>query len=280
MPISLAATMVRDYRARTVVITGAGSGIGAALADVFACRGARLALSDINGDALSATVHRCERGGAQVDGDVLDVADRDAVHAYAERVRATFGAVHVLINNAGVAVHGRLADTSDDDFAWIMDINFWGVVHGTRAFLPHLIASGDGQLANVSSVFGLIAAPKDAAYNASKFAVRGFTEALRQELRIERVPVTVSSIHPGGIKTGIARTARLSGGDPAAVQQLFDRMAITTPQRAARTIVSGMQRDRARILVGPDAWLIAALPRLLGPHYTLAVETAARLLNV
>ncbi|MBX7451159.1 SDR family NAD(P)-dependent oxidoreductase [Mycolicibacterium sp. 3033] len=272
--------MTRDYRGKTVVITGAGSGIGAALADEFATRGARLALSDINADALSDTVRRCERAGVTVAGDVLDVADRDAVHAYADTVSTRFGTVDVLINNAGVAVHGRLADTSDADLDWIMNINFWGVVHGTRAFLPHLIASGDGQLANTSSVFGLIAAPKDAAYNASKFAVRGFTESLRQELRIDRVPVAVSCIHPGGIKTGIARTARLSGDDPAAVHALFDRMALTTPQRAAHTIVSGLQRDRPRILVGPDAWLIAALPRLLGPHYALAVEAAARLLNV
>lgn len=271
---------MRDYRDKTVVITGAAAGIGAELAAQFAARGARLALSDVDASGLERTVQRCGRLGAEAQGFAVDVADRRQVHEYAERVREIFGPVHVVVNNAGVAVHGRLADTTDADLDWIMGINFWGVVHGTRAFLPHLIASGDGQLANVSSVFGLIAAPKDAAYNASKFAVRGFTESLRQELRLDRAPVTVSCIHPGGIRTGIARTARVAGEDPDAVSALFDRIAFTTPDRAARTIVSGLSRDRARILVGPDAWLIAALPRLFGAHYWPAIAPAARLLGV
>ncbi|MET9213555.1 MULTISPECIES: SDR family NAD(P)-dependent oxidoreductase [unclassified Nocardia] len=271
---------MREYRDRTVVITGAGSGIGRALAYAMADRGARLALSDVDAEAVSATADECERRNAEVRDFVLDVADRDAIYAHAEVVAEHFGGVHTVINNAGVAVHAGVQAMSDEDMAWIMNINFWGVVHGTRAFLPHLIASGDGQIANVSSVFGLIAAPKDSAYNASKFAVRGFTESIRQELRIERAPVAVSCIHPGGIKTAIARTARVGAGeDKAAVTALFDRVAMTTPESAARTIIAGMRRDRARILVGPDAWAIAALPRVLGARYTVAVENAFRVIG-
>ncbi|GAA1028486.1 MULTISPECIES: SDR family NAD(P)-dependent oxidoreductase [Amycolatopsis] len=273
---------MRDYRGRVVAITGAGSGIGRSLACRLAYQGARLALSDINADAVAATARECQlRRAADVEHFALDVSDRDAVYAHADAVADRLGAVHLVINNAGVAVHAGVRAMTDEDMAWIMDINFWGVVHGTRAFLPHLIASGSGQVANVSSVFGLISAPKDSAYNASKFAVRGFTESLRQELRIERQPVSVSCVHPGGIKTAIARTARVGDGDDqAAVAALFDRVALTTPDSAARTIIAGLRRDRARILVGPDAWAIAALPRLLGARYSFAVEKAARLLSV
>ncbi len=271
---------MRNYRDKTIVITGAGGGIGAAMAKEFATRGAHLALSDINAAGLEDTVQRCSARGAKVSGEVLDVADRDAIYDYAGDVASTFGEVHVVINNAGVAVHGPVIDTADDDLEWIMRINFWGVVHGSRAFLPHLIASGGGQLANVSSVFGLIAAPKDAAYNASKFAVRGFTESLRQELRLAGAPVSVSCVLPGGIKTGIARSARVTGDDPDGVQKLFDRVALTASDKAARIIINGLRRDRARILVGPDALAIAALPRVFGAHYSLLVESAARLIGV
>lgn len=271
---------MRDYREKTVVITGAASGIGAALAHQFARRGALLALSDIDDDGLDHTANRCRASGATVERTRLDVADRDAVNTYAEHVVERFGTVHTLINNAGVAAHGPFTEHVDSDLHWIMDINFWGVVHGTRAFLPYLKASGDGQIANISSIFGLVATPRSTAYVASKFAVRGFTEALRQELRLDRVPVTVSCVHPGGIKTNIARSARTSADDAAAIQRLFDRVAFTSSEQAARTIISGLSRDRARILVGPDAWLIAALPRLLGARYHHAVETGARLLGV
>ena len=270
---------MREYRGKTVVITGAGGGIGAAMADEFTSRGAHLALSDIDGASLDETVRRCAARGATVAGEVLDVADRDAIYDYAGHVAAKFGDIHVVVNNAGVAVHGPVIDTADDDLEWIMRINVWGVVHGSRAFLPHLIASGDGQLANVSSVFGLVAAPKDAAYNASKFAVRGFTESLRQELRLSGAPVAVSCVLPGGIKTGIARSARVIGDHPDSVQKLFDRVAMTSPDKAARIIVNGLRRSQARILVGPDAHAIAVLPRVFGAQYGLLVESAARLLR-
>ncbi len=146
-----------------------------------------------------------------------------------------------------------------------MDIDFWGVVHGTQAFLPHLVGSGDGQIANVSSVFGVIAVPKQSAYNAAKFAVPGFTEALRQDVRLEAHPVAVSCIRPGGVRTAIARRARATASeDKAEMAATFERLASTSPPRAARTILKGLERDKARILLGADAYFMAALPRMLG----------------
>ena len=164
------------------------------------------------------------------------------------------------------------------DLDWIVGINFWGVVHGTKAFLPHLIASGDGHLVNVSSVFGLVGVPTQSAYNATKFAVRGFTESLRQEMQLERRPVGVSCVHPGGIRTNIARDAR--GGGSRSSDDLardFARVARTTPESAARTILKGVQRNHARILIGADAHLIDAAPRLLGSGYQFLNVAGARM---
>jgi short-subunit dehydrogenase len=272
---------MRKYAVKTVVITGAGSGIGQALAVEMAQRGARLALADVDHAGLEVTANVCTAAGAEVAIWTVDVADRDAVYKFADEVAARFGRVDVVINNAGVAIHGRIAETTDKDFEWIMGINFWGMVHGSRAFLPYLIASGDGQLANVSSVFGLVAVAKDGAYNASKFAIRGFTEALRQEMRIDGLPVAVSSIHPGGIKTGIAKNARFgSSEDPTRVSTLFDRAALTSPKGAAKSIIRGLEREHARILVGPDAILIAALPQLFGAQYGRLIELGMRILKV
>ena len=259
--------MTRDYRGKTAVVTGAGSGIGRELARNLAGRGARLALSDIDSAAAEAAAVEVRKHGGQACAWGLDVADRDAVFAHSEQVAAHYGAVHLVINNAGVSVNGRVSELADTDHRWIMGINYWGMVAGTQAFLPHLVAS-HGQLANVSSVFGLIAFPGQSAYNASKFAIRGFTEALRMELAADKVPVAVSLIHPGGIKTNIVRSARI----PAAEDQVeaaaaFDKIALTTPAKAARTILRGLEREKARILVGPDAWAIAAIPRLLGARY-------------
>ncbi|GAA5160340.1 SDR family NAD(P)-dependent oxidoreductase [Pseudonocardia eucalypti] len=268
---------MKNFADRVAVITGAGSGIGRALAIELAARGAKLAVSDIDEIAVADTAAHCEKLGAEARSYRLDVADRAAVTAHAEAVATEFGRVNLVVNNAGVAVMATVEDLSYEDFDWIVGINFWGVVHGTKAFLPHLIASGDGHLVNISSVFGLVGVPTQSAYNATKFAVRGFTEALRQEMLIEKRPVGVSCVHPGGIRTNIARDAR-SADDSTADQRATDfaRIARTTPEDAAKTILRGVERNRSRILIGPDAYVFDAVPRLLGPSYQRVAALGAR----
>ena len=268
---------MKNFADRVAVITGAGSGIGRALAIELAARGAKLAVSDIDEVAVADTAAHCEKLGAEARSYRLDVADRAAVTAHAEAVASEFGRVNLVVNNAGVAVMATVEDLTYEDFDWIVGINFWGVVHGTKAFLPHLIASGDGHLVNISSVFGLVGVPTQSAYNATKFAVRGFTEALRQEMLIEKRPVGVSCVHPGGIRTNIARDAR-SADDSTADQRATDfaRIARTTPEDAAKTILRGVERNRSRILIGPDAYVFDAVPRLLGPSYQRVAALGAR----
>lgn len=260
------------YAGATAVVTGAASGIGRALAQELAKRGANLAISDIADSALSETASLVQSAGAGVKVSTyhLDVADRAAVLAHADEVAAEFGRVDLVFNNAGVAVAATVEETSWENFEWLMGINFWGVVHGTKAFLPHLIESGDGTLVNISSVFGFIGVPSQSAYNSAKFAVRGFTEALRQEMLMEGKPVTVCCVHPGGIRTNIARSARVpdtSEVDRESMAKDFDRIARTSPERAARTILRGVDRRKPRILVGPDAYLINGFERFLGARY-------------
>jgi NAD(P)-dependent dehydrogenase (short-subunit alcohol dehydrogenase family) len=271
------------YDGKTAVITGAGSGIGRALALDLATRGSHLAISDVDADRVAETAKTCEQRGARVRHYQLDVADRAAVLDHAEQVAGEFGRVNLVINNAGVGLMADVVDMSWEDLDWLIGINFWGVVHGTKAFLPHLIASGDGHLVNISSVFGFVGVPSQSAYNAAKFAVRGFTEALRQEMLLDGHPVAVSCVHPGGIRTAIARDARTSlDVSPAEREQQardFARAARTTPERAARTILRGVDRRKARILVGADAYVIAAMPRLLGTGYQRITTTAARRLR-
>src|SRR5690554_8040080 len=204
---------MKDLNNKVAVVTGAGSGIGRALAKSLAARGCRLAISDVNEAGLAETA--AELAGKDVKTYSLDVSDRDAIYAHAEQVRADFGQVNLVINNAGVALSASVREMTDEDFAWVMDIDFWGVAHGTRAFLPHLIASGDGHIVNISSVFGLIGVPKQSAYNAAKFAVRGFSESLRQEMKMGKQPVSVSCVHPGGIRTNIANAARMGKSENA-----------------------------------------------------------------
>ncbi|MGH3518135.1 MAG: SDR family NAD(P)-dependent oxidoreductase [Haloechinothrix sp.] len=268
---------MKDFSGKVAVITGAGSGIGRALAVELAKRGSRLALSDVDTAGIAETAALCEKAGAQANQYLLDVADRKAVYDHADAVSADFGQVNLVFNNAGVALTATVAELSWDDFEWIVDINFWGVMYGTKAFLPHLIASGDGHLVNISSVFGLIAVPSQSAYNATKFAVRGFTEALRQEMRNERHPVGVSCVHPGGIKTNIARNARAAEGhDTAALASTFDKIASTSPQSAAKRILRGVRRNEAKILVGLDAYGLDLLPRVLGSGYQRIVAPASK----
>jgi NADP-dependent 3-hydroxy acid dehydrogenase YdfG len=267
---------------KVVVITGAGSGIGRALALNAATKGALLALSDVNEVGLAETVDLVKNVGArEVRSDRLDVADRAAMAAYATEVAEHFGRVNVVFNNAGVALAGHFEEIEYTDFDWIVGINFWGVVQGTKEFLPHLIASGDGHVVNISSLFGLISIPGQSAYNATKYAVRGFSEALREEMLISGHPVGVTVVHPGGIKTAIARNARVTASeDKAATASLFDKkLATMSPDRAAVIIIDGMLVGKARVLVGLDAHVLHHVAKLLGSRYQdVVARVSGRLL--
>lgn len=264
---------------KVVVITGAGSGIGRALALNLARRGSLLAISDIDEAGLAETVEQVKAAGArEVRSDLLDVADRAAFTAYAAAVAEHFGRVNVVVNNAGVALAGNLEELAYDDLDWIVGINFWGVVHGTKEFLPHLIASGDGHVVNLSSLFGLVSIPGQSAYNATKYAVRGMTEALRQEMLVAGHRVGVTAVHPGGIKTAIARNARVSASeDKTATAELFDKkLARMTPEKAAEIIVKGILNNKARVLVGIDAHALHHFAKLAGSRYQDVVARGAK----
>lgn len=264
---------MQDFNGKVAAITGAGSGIGRGLALELVGRGAKLALSDIDLAGLAETVAIVEQtaganGSTKVASVRVDVTDRDAVDAWAAAVVEEFGQANLIFNNAGVALSANVGAMTYDNFRWLMDINFWGVVHGTLAFLPHLKESGDGHVVNISSVFGLLGIPSQSAYNSAKFAVRGFTDALRTELDIERCGVSATTIHPGGIRTNIARNARFEFADheeaidaeQAALD--FERLTRTTPQKAAELIIGAVEKNKRRALIGPDAHLFDAAARL------------------
>ena len=261
------------FEGKVAVITGAGSGIGRALALNLAKKGAKLALSDIDTDGLAETVRQAQAFGAHVKSDRLNVAEREAVLAYADAVVAHFGQVNQVYNNAGIAYNGNVEKSEFRDIERIIDVDFWGVVNGTKAFLPHLIASGDGHVVNISSLFGLIAIPGQSAYNAAKFAVRGFTEALRQEMLIAKHPVKVTCVHPGGIKTAVARNATVADGENLQTfAEFFDkRLAIHSPEMAADTIINAVAKGRARVVVGWEAKAFDLLARISGPSYQRVV---------
>jgi len=270
---------MRPLANQVAVITGAGSGIGRALAEQLAAEGCRLALADVDPDSLASIDLALRQRGTQTTSHLLDVADRAAVYAFADEVLQAHGEVQLVINNAGVSVSQTVAELTYDDFEWLMNINFWGIVHGTKAFLPHLLKNNQGHIVNVSSIFGMIGVPTQSAYNASKFAVRGFTEALRQELAGSGV--AVSCVHPGGIRTNIARTSRFYQA-PDGLQDVeryrarFDRLARTSPEKAAAVIIAGIKAKRPRILIGRDAHLLDYAQRLMPTAYTWLL---ARLLN-
>lgn len=274
---------MKNLKGKVAVITGAASGIGRALALRLADEGARLALSDVQDEALAETARMAvARGAKEVHSEHLDVADKAAFFAYADRVAQHFGAVHLVINNAGVALGSTVREMDMQDMEWLMGINFWGVVYGTKAFLPHLERAGEGHIVNISSVFGIIGVPTQSAYNASKFAVRGFTEALRQELEIEGSRVSCTCVHPGGIKTNIARNARMSakgtlGRDKESAADQFDKIAQTTPDEAARVILAGVKADKRRVLIGADAYVIDRVQRSFPTLYQKALAIASKL---
>jgi len=246
------------------VVTGAGSGIGRALAQQLAATGSALALADIDEAGLLETAQSLEKRSALVTTHVLDVADEASVKAFAEEVGRRHGRATLLINNAGVALHGDFEEVSLDDFRWLMNINFWGTVYGVKFFLPLLKREKRAQIVNISSVFGIVAPAGQCAYAASKFAVRGFTEALRHELQGSNVGV--SCVHPGGIRTQIARRARIGAGVTRTLGEedvaRFERLFRTSPEKAASRILRGVERSEPRILIGTDAYQIDILQRL------------------
>ncbi|HBX55893.1 SDR family NAD(P)-dependent oxidoreductase [Pseudomonas sp. UBA2684] len=276
---------MKSFENKVAAITGAGSGIGRALAYGLARQGCHLALSDVNVEGLAETAAQARKLGVSVSEATVNVADREAVHAWAALVVAEHGRVNAIFNNAGVAQGGTVEGNDYADYEWIMAINFWGVIHGTKAFLPHIKAAGSGHIVNVSSVFGLFSQPGMSAYNASKFAVRGFTESLRQELDMQACGVSASCVHPGGIKTNIAKTARMNdslssvtGQDADQARQQFnDQLLRTTPEKAAQVIINGVLANKRRILIGPDAYALDGMQRLWPAFYQRLVTASMRL---
>jgi len=251
---------------KLAVVTGAASGIGRALARRLDADGWRLALTDVNAPGLEET-RGMLRGEASL--HTFDVADREAVHEFADELHERHQHVDLVVNNAGVDLAQSLADVSYEDFEWIFGINFWGVVHGTRAFLPRMLERHSGTIVNVSSVFGIVGWPMHGTYCAAKFAVRGFTETLRHEL--VGTGVRAVTVHPGGIKTNIVRNSRYhrdhggAGKDKAV--EIFDKIARTSAEEAADVIVDGVRKGKQRILIGADARVIDSVQRLAPEDY-------------
>ena len=277
---------MKDFNDKVAAITGAASGMGRALAVELARRGCHVALSDIDPAGLEGTAGLAAKANpaVRITSARVDVANRAAVFAWADQAGADHGRVNLIFNNAGVALSTLLEKVRPEDFEWIMGINFWGVVWGTQAFLPHLRASGDGHVINTSSLFGLMSVPLSGCYNASKFAVRGYTEALRMELELVKAPVSATCVHPGGVRTGIARSARMdasgaavTGVDVEEARRRFDKLLdATSAQSAALQILRAVERNRRRVLVGGDARFADKLVRLLGSWYQPLVVARAR----
>lgn len=258
-----------DFKGRTAVITGAGSGIGAALATALAARGANLALADINEERLNAVADALKSNEIKVTTHKVDVADKDQITAFAEAVEREHGAVNALFNNAGVALGGTFDRVKDDDFEWLMNINFYGVVRMTRAFMPLLKQADAAQLVNVSSIFGIVAPSGQTAYSSAKFAVRGFSNALMHEL--EGTSIGVTTVHPGGVNTRIAEDAKkpedMTEAELKAVKKMAKEGLVMPPPEAAEIILRGVERRLPRVLVGRDAHTLAILERIFPIKY-------------
>jgi short-subunit dehydrogenase len=264
-------TVLKD---KVVAVTGASSGIGRALAIELAARGAHVALSDMNEEGLAETA-ALTRGATRVSVHRVDVRDRGAVERYAAEVEQAHGGADVIVNNAGIAVRASIEEMSYETFASVIDVNFWGVVHGTKAFFPLLRRRPEGHIVNISSINAMVPFAKNGPYNASKYAVLGFSETLMQELRGQSIRVTC--VHPGGIRTNIARSAQ---GISKREADAFDRIAMTSAQGAARAIVAGVEKNRERVYVGVDAKLMAAAKRFVPGTTVHAFGAATRSLPV
>lgn len=264
-----------EFEGRTAVITGAGGGIGAALAEALAERGAHLALADVNRAGLAATAEKTAKAGVRVTTEVLDVSDPAAPAAYARKVEADHGGAALVFNNAGIAVGGTFDRVTPEDFDRVLAVNFEGVVRMTRAFLPLLQAEPEARLVNISSIFGIIAPPGQTAYSASKFAVRGFSMALAHEL--QGGPVGVTVVHPGGVATRIAEDAiKPADATNAEINETLERARkalVMPPPEAAKIILRGVERRKRRVLVGRDAHILMWMERLWPTGYMRFIES-------
>jgi short-subunit dehydrogenase len=271
-------------RGAAAAVTGAASGIGRALALELASRGCDLALADRDEaglQTLAAEIARAHPRKVTVHG--VDVAQPDQIAAFAQSAIAAHPGLNIVVNNAGVALMGTFGEVEQAQMEWLMNINFWGVVHGTRAFLPHLSQQPEAHIVNLSSIFGIIAPPGQTAYAAAKFAVRGFSESLRHELQTANSPVRLSVVHPGGVATNIARNSRTGTGmtdNTRRAQSIerFDAAAKTTPQAAALRIIAGIEKNAPRILIGNDARIMDLLQRLRpGTYWAVVARKFAKM---
>ena len=253
-------------------ITGAASGIGRALALELAAGGCDVAIADRDEAGLAATAAELAARGRKVTTHRVDVSDPAQIQAFAIAATAAHPGLNIVINNAGVALLGQFNEIDQAQFEWLMNINFWGVVHGTRAFLPHLSKQREAHIVNLSSIFGILAPPGQTAYCAAKFAVRGFSESLRHELAMANSPVRLSVVHPGGVLTNIVRNSRTGSGITDNARRAesidrFDAIAKTTPPLAAQRIITGIEKNQPRILIGNDAWFMDLLQRFRPATY-------------
>lgn len=277
---------MKNFKNKVAAITGAGSGIGQQLAILLAKQGCHLSLSDINEKGLQQTVELLKPYSTiTVTTKKLDVSDREAVKLWAQETVQDHGSVNLIFNNAGVALGSTVEGATYEDLEWIVGINFWGVVYGTKEFLPFIKQTQDGHIINISSLFGLTAQPTQSAYNATKFAVRGFTESLRQELDIEKSGVSSLCVHPGGIRTNIAKSAKMSdslnslGMDPTKSIQNFDKLLRTPPEEAARQILQAVLKNKRRLLIGSDAKILDAFQRVFPTGYQRASTIVTKLMK-
>jgi len=268
---------MKDLRNKVAVVTGAGSGIGRQLAHQLAKAGAELVLADVVEKKLQQTVGELH-GQTKITSHVVDVSKKDQVYAMAEAAIKAHGHVDIVINNAGVTVLQPLDEVSYEDFEWVMDVNFWGVVYGTLAFMKHLKGRGEASVVNISSVNGFIPFPNNGPYNCSKYSVYGFNETLHQELT--GTGVVVTSVHPGGIKTDIVRNAKVhtspGGGDKLQITDRFDTMARTSAEDAAKAIIGAIKGKKKKLLIGLDAYAMDLAKRLAPEEFVSFVGSVTK----
>mgnify|MGYP003449833701 CR=1 FL=1 len=274
---------MKNFKNKVAAITGAGSGMGQQLAILLAKAGCHVSISDVNEKGLAETVELLKAYDVRVTSKKVDVSKQDQVKAWAAETAQNHGSINMIFNNAGVALGSTVEGASYEDIEWIMGINFWGVVYGTKEFLPFLKKSGEGHIINTSSLFGLTAQPTQSAYNSSKFAVRGFTESLRQELDIENKGVSALCVHPGGIRTNIANDARMNdslrslGMNPEKSAKAFNKLLRMPAEEAAQQILDAVLQNKRRLLIGNDAKAIDIMQRILPASYQKVTALATKM---